>query len=143
MNTNTTVRRRKAEYVTAEREVKVARISADQLTLDRILWCESVAEYLGVKTAAAVILRRALESYVRELEKLLKAADEDGVRARSEAVRLKRAAKGDTQKLPEETLTAYPPRAFSEINEEQRKRQADKLKARPLEPFTPTRGYRG
>ena len=146
MNTNTaaapaTPRRRKAEYVTAEREVKVARISVDQATVDRIRWCECVAEYLGIKTAAAVILRRALQSYVRELEKLLKQAD-DG-RERAEAVCLRRAAKGDTQKLPDAALEAYPPRPFSVIEAEESKRQADKLKARPLEPFDPEGFRRG
>ena len=149
MTTNTaaaapaTPGRRKAEYVTAEREVKVARISADQATVDRIRWCECVAEYLGIKTAAAVILRRALQSYVRELEKLLKQADDDGMRARAEAVCLRRAAKGDAQKLPDAALEAYPPRPFSVIAAEERKRQADKLKARPLEPFDPEGFRRG
>jgi hypothetical protein len=135
------LRRRKAESVSAEREVKVARISADQETVDRLRWCEAVALYLGIKTASAVILRRALTSYVNELERMLKRVDDGSERA--EAVRLRKAAKGETQKLPDAALDAHPPRPFSEIKSEARAKAAEAAKSRPLQPFTPTKGYRG
>jgi hypothetical protein len=139
--------RRKTQYVTAEREVKVARISADQATVDRLQWCEAVVACLGIKTAAAVILRRALVAYVRELEKLLKRpADEDktvtrDMRLRAEAVRIKQAAKGDARKLPDEALDAYPPKLFSEIEREAR--NPDAAKAPIHEPLTDEELRRG
>jgi hypothetical protein len=122
-------------------------INLDAGSRQQIVWQQHVIKrLLGGEAGNSVLVRRALTLYTEHLEKLLKRHSADGASGSSaaaeqrlgwEVIALKRAAAGERDSLPEQDLIAVPIKPFSEIKEEQRKREAEKAKKATLEPFDP------
>jgi len=117
-----------------------ATFNLDQGTRDKLTWQRHlVKRLLRADAGNSVLMRRAIELYTNHLERLAKKAEgADAEQKLSwEVYALKRAASGERDPLPEAELIAVPVKLFGAIKEEQRKRDAEKAKARTLEPFDP------
>lgn len=102
------------ERILPQNSARRVAVAFDHGTQNRLTWAQHVARVaLGVDTQPSVILRLALDHYVRHLSKFLerKREDEGGYR-RIERTALARAARGDTRRLHPEALLVSPPRPF-------------------------------
>lgn len=94
-------------------------LSLDARARDGLEWLRHVARVvLGLDVGDGVIVRAALQHYVRHFEHLLEPANAEG-RDIEEAV-LRSAARGNSESLTAEALNATPPRPFSIIEKEAR-----------------------
>jgi hypothetical protein len=92
-------------------------VNLDRGSRDSITWLRNTLKRSDLATDAnsSVLVRRAIDAYVRHIEALLFSGPPKRDALTIERICIASAARGDQDELPEEELIAVPPQSYSRI----------------------------